>query len=145
MRHDADMSTYVGGILQLVIWGGWLVTMLWGSIMAFRGARNWSTLLQVIGTGGMLAGALSVGVGTIFMISTISSSTGPGSSTSSVLSSGLGFGIVMAVGGILVLLGLILFTAGYVGMCAKYGSTERRATELEGLVMQLQQRLPAGL
>lgn len=139
-------SGALGGVLQLVIIGSWMITLLWGSILAVRGAKNWSTILQVVGASSMLAGTVSFGISLVLMISAMTGSFGSASSStpSSVAASGWAWGVVMAVGGILLLLGLILFTAGYVGMCAKYGATESRARELEGLVAQLHQRMRSG-
>lgn len=132
-------------LLQLVIWVGWLVTLLWGSILAARGARNWATILQVIGTSGMLAGMLSLVIGSMFFVSTMTRGMASGSGSSAVARSDTALTVVMMAGGILLLLGVILFTAGYVGMCARYGATERRSRELEGLVGQLQQRIQSGM
>ena len=128
------MTGLFGGVLQSVILASWMLTLLWGSIMAVRGARNWSTILQVVGASAMLAGALSFVISLVVLYTTIAGTSGPGAGPGVL-------GVVAAVGGILLLLGLILFTAGYVGMAAKYGATESRARELEGLVMQLQARM----
>lgn len=52
--------------------------------------------------------------------------------------------ILVSVLALLFLAGAIAFCAGFVGVCAKYGVTAKRAQELEGLVVQLQQRMSSG-
>ncbi len=124
------MSSYAF-LIQLAVWGGLLLSLLWGSVLALRGARNWCTIFLVIGSSSLLAGMLAViGVGVL----AINSVMGSGSS-------GFTWGALAAVGGILLLVGVILFCAGFVGLGAKYGATAKRAEELEGLVVQLQQRI----
>ncbi len=50
--------------------------------------------------------------------------------------------IFLVVGGLLVMgLGFLLFAAGFLAFCGRYGASERRAEELEGLVEGLQQRI----
>lgn len=131
----SEMTGNYAGFLPLVIWGGMLVALLWGSILAIRHARNWATLMLMIGTCAMAAGlVVTIAVMTIAFRSLSGSSSGPPSALATV-------GIVMAIGGILIFVGALMFCAGFVGTCAKYGVTTRRAEELEQLVMQLQQRI----
>ena len=118
-------------LIQLAVWGGLLLSLLWGSILALRGAKNWCTLLLVIGASTLLAGTVAlISVGML----AFNSAMGTGSS-------GIAWGILAAVGGILLLVGIILFCAGFVGLGAKYGATAKRAEELEGLVVQPQQHI----
>jgi hypothetical protein len=119
-------------VLTVLIWGGWLVTMLWGSILALGGDRNWATIFLVTGSGGMLAGLGSLAL-VVFGDVTPSSMSGDGMM------------VVMMVGSIMLLMGMFLFAAGFVGLGAQYGAMTRRAEELEGLLGQLQGRLQSGL
>jgi hypothetical protein len=46
------------------------------------------------------------------------------------------------MGGLIVMgLGFLLFAAGFLGFCGRYGASERRAAELEGLVEGMQERM----
>ncbi|HJM63661.1 MAG: hypothetical protein QF405_15570 [Roseibacillus sp.] len=111
--------------------------LLLGSILAVRHGKNWATLALLMGTICML-------VSFVAMISLRWAALGLSASPSGYaqeISRGLILGSVLAL---LFLAGTIAFCAGFVGMCAKYGITARRAQELEGLLQQLQQRMPSG-
>ncbi len=116
----------MGSTLFLVmILGGWSAAMLWGSVMAVRGRRMWATSLLMIGSICMLIGTLGAAAGTVLVFRYYSSAPG----------------VILWISILLTPIGLLVATIGMVGVCARFGLTERRAEELEGLVMQLQQRV----
>lgn len=49
--------------------------------------------------------------------------------------------LLMNLSGGALLIGLVIFSVGFIGFCARYGAAERRAAELEGMVVVLQERL----
>ncbi len=130
------MTSLFAGLIVVVIIGGWLGMVLLGSVVALRGVRNWTTILQVCGAALNLIGAGTYGLGLFLTIR----AWAPGSGGSSMDL----WRLLLGLSGIVVILGIVLFTAGYKGTCAKYGATGRRAQELEVLTEQLQSRLQSG-
>ena len=133
----------LGSIVPSLILAAISVAFLWGSIVAMRGRRWWATVLMTSGSGLQVLGSLLAAAGTGFMMmrmSSMMSSAGSGSpaGVSSAISSMM---MVPLVGSLVMGLGFLLFTAGFVAFCGRYGSLERRAQELEGLVEGLQQRI----
>ena len=125
-------------LLIMLVIAAWMVTLVSGSIVALRGRRSASTILLVTGSGFMLAGGLAYFGAIMFLMSGFMSrhlTTGGGLGTWQWM---LG-GSMIALG-----LGVVLFTGGFLGLCVRYGAMERRSTELEGLVVQLQQRMQGG-
>lgn len=121
----------MAGMVQVLIFFGWALAMLFGCIMAFRGRRWWATItmlsgviLQIVGFVGVLAPALLMNAG--------------GNSSFDMIQ------VVMVVCGLAIALGFLLFGIGFVGFCARYGATESRAAELEGMVQVLQDRMGEG-
>ena len=118
-------------LIVLALLVAWAAAMFWASMMAIRGKRMWATSLLVIGSGCMLIGTMSVIAGGAI----------------SMRSYGIGnlMGIIGLLAGLLIVIGLIVATIGFVGVCARFGLAERRAEELESIVVQLQQRLGSGI
>lgn len=113
-------------------------SFLWGSIMVFRGRKWWASWLMLIGSSGQVIGALALVGGMVVMFSRVASASGSASSMSSGMAGGM---IVMSVGMICLGLGFLLFVAGFIGLAARFGATEHRAAELEGMVQGLQERM----
>lgn len=130
----------MGPIVVMVVIVGWLIVLLLGSIVALRAIRSWATVLLTIGTALMMVGAIGYFVAAFYMISRVRTGTGM-YGTSGVEFWTIMFGVTAIMFG----LGVLLFTGGFLGVCTRYGATIRRATELEGLVTQLQQRIQSGL
>lgn len=132
-------------MIQVVILGTWLAVILFGSILALRGSRNWATVLQVAGSSCLLAGVVGLFLGAFFAASALAAELSSSStSASSMAATGSTMMMGLAVGGLLTLLGAVLFTAGYLGMCAKYGATERRARQLEEMIEAFHHTPPSG-
>ena len=101
--------------------------LLLGSIALLRCVKNWATIALL--TGSILMLASFGGWGLLFL---------------SAFAIGWPSPVMMLVIGIMLAVGILSFIAGFVGVCAKYGVTARRAQELEGLLQQLQQRMSSG-
>ncbi|MCH2063243.1 MAG: hypothetical protein MK194_05910 [Roseibacillus sp.] len=132
------MSTSFG-LIALLIWGGLLVVFLWGSILAVRHVKNWATRALLTGSICMLVSQVAM-IMISFRWAFLGSSASP---------SGYAQGmtlqlILMSVFALLFLAGAIAGCAGFLGVCAKYGVTARRARELETLLQQVQQRMSSG-
>lgn len=106
---------------------GWCAALVWASITAILGQRMWATSLLVIGSICMLVAALGLGADSFlpFRRSTLS---------------GTVLGVVGPLCAFLLLIGAVLLTTGFVGLCLRFGLAERRARELEQLVAHLQER-----
>ena len=102
-----------------------------------RHVKNWATLTLLIGTICMLVS--QVAMISVFWLGPRSSAAPAGYDAQ-----GMTLLILVSVLALLFLAGAIAFCAGFVGVCAKYGVTAKRAQELEGLVVQLQQRMSSG-
>ena len=133
------MSSSGIGLLILAVVAGWFVTILVGSLIALRGKVNWPTIILVIGSGLMCLGGIGYFGGAAYFFSSMyRSATGYGTGRPEV------YEVIMVVALIVFGLGLILFTAGFLGVAGRYGMAERRAAQLEGMVLQLQQRMQGG-
>jgi hypothetical protein len=132
----------MGGILPLLVFG-WCVSLLVGTVIAFRGRRCASTILlmiglvcQILSAGGFLAGMI------LSDRSMAAARSSPGSPSPSSLVGGIETSmLIWGIAALLLFGGLILFVGGFIGLCARFAATERRAAELEGLVSQLQERM----
>ena len=122
------MMMVMAGVLQLVIFLGWALALLLGCIMAFRGRRWWATFTMLCGVIMQVSGFVGVVVPGFLMSSR-------GSSSFDMMQ------MVMIVCALAIALGFLLFGIGFVGFCARYGATESRAAELEGMVQVLQDRM----
>lgn len=117
------------------------VALLFGSILAVRGRRWWATVVMVVGAGMQVAASLVMAGGSVWMLMEVTSLAGTSSpsSPSRMASAMTPMLIVTIIGALLLGLGLLLFAAGFIGFCARTGSLERRARELESVVAQLQE------
>lgn len=118
-----------------------IVTMLgavflWGSFLAFRGRRWWATWMLLLGSALQILSSVLLMVGVVMLVHFVSTfSHGGGPSPTPVHD-------VFLMGGIALFgVGALLFTAGFVGLCARFGPTEKRAAELEGMLHDLQERV----
>lgn len=132
-----------GAMIPYLILASLAAALLWGSILALRGRRWWATVVMTVGSGLQVLGALLTCGGSLWMAARMSSVMASSSAGSpSALSSAISSVLFLLVGGLLVMgLGFLLFAAGFLALCGRYGASERRAAELEVLVEGLQQRI----
>ena len=112
------------GLIILIVGSAIPGCLLLGSIVVLRSVKNWATITLLAGSILMVASSGACWVALFFRYGD------PGI-------------YVMLVAGTLTV-GVLAFCAGFLGLCAKYGVTARRAQELEGVLEQVQQRMSSG-
>ena len=108
----------MSGLIQLVVFLGWVAALALGSILAIRGRKNWATVMLVTGVGLKVVSIVGL-FATIFIMTSrmssamVSRSTVPSRDLSEIVAIGSAIGLG---------LGFLLFAAGFVGFCARYGA-----------------------
>ena len=113
---------FMGGIALLLA-----IAMTAAAVIAHRGKRFWGTWMMLLGSIGLILGAVTTSVGYYFLFQGISSSSssGPGMSDFATYSIVAGAGALIAAGS------QFVYLVGLLGLAMRYGSLATRITDLE--------------
>ena len=109
------------------------LAFVFGSVLAYRGEKSWRTRLMLIGSGCQILGFVSYVVVALLMNFVRRGG--------SIYSSYATYSIVMAIAGLAILVGMVVFAIAFVAYCARAGAARKRADELEEMLGHLQQRI----